>query len=452
MKTRISRHKNKIKTVVFLLLLSAVVMRLQYYFCIRDYGIYTKETLLASEKIGEPDAVYVGASHVFRFFSPPFAWNQHGITVFSYSMASMRGSAIKYKIIEARKHYPDALYIVNLNSFKNELDPKPRDIHSSVDFMGISANKVALIRKLTENVGFTGSMEYFFPIIRFHSGWPDMTMQDFVHPVFEDMGANLYKPFLAEVEDKTSRFQEIQPDPEASLSEENTALLTDLMDYVKSENIRILFVIVPQALNEDPLSQVYAAERIVREEGFDCINLREKMDEIGIQAYEDFEDNHHTNIHGSLKFTDYFSRFLADTYGFENKKDRPGYEIWDNSYTSYSEEIAPYTLDLEREYYPRDYSLAVPVLTGVSQNGQEITLTFEGSEGADGYVVYRKLSSGSGWERVSGDLEDVDSYTEQAGAAGTYTYTVVPYMIQDGVQKYGNFDYIGISLAVAEAS
>lgn len=452
MRTRISRHKNKIKTALFLLLLSFVFLRIQYFFGIRDYSIYTKEALLSSEKIGKPDAVYIGASHVFRFFSPPFAWNQHGITVFSYSMPSMRGSAIKYKIAEARKHYPDALYIVNLNNFKNELEPSTRDIHSSVDYMKNSANKVALTRKLTENTGFFDSLEYYFPIIRFHSSWPDMTMQEFVHPVYEDMGANLYKPFLSDIEDKTERFREILPNPEIPLSEENTALLTDLMDYLRSENVRILFLIVPQALNEEPLSQVYAAEKLVRDEGFDCLNLRERMDEIGLQTYEDFEDNHHTNIHGSLKFTDYLSRYLAETYGFENKKDEPGYEIWSKSYTSYSEEIAPYTLDLEREYYPRSYSLAVPELTGISQDGQEITLTFGASEGADGYEVYRKLASGPGWEKVCGELENSLSYTEQAGAADVYTYTVIPYVIQDDVRHYGNFDYTGISIVVAEAS
>ena len=134
------------------------------------------------------------------------------------------------------------------------------------------------------------------------------------------------------------------------------------------------------------------------------------------------------------------------------RSDEPGYEIWSKSYTSYSEEIAPYTLDLEREYYPRSYSLAVPELTGISQDGQEITLTFGASEGADGYEVYRKLASGPGWEKVCGELENSLSYTEQAGAADVYTYTVIPYVIQDDVRHYGNFDYTGISIAVAEAS
>lgn len=66
------------------------------------------------------------------------------------------------------------------------------------------------------------------------------------------------------------------------------------------------------------------------------------------------------------------------------------------------------------------------------------------SDEAQGYVVYRKCDN-SPWERIA-DITD-NSYVDKKVEAGhSYTYTVVPYRMNNGVKSYGKFKYNGVTV------
>lgn len=67
--------------------------------------------------------------------------------------------------------------------------------------------------------------------------------------------------------------------------------------------------------------------------------------------------------------------------------------------------------------------LATPRLTGLSNSGTGMTLTWQKISGAEQYAVYRKSASTS-WKRIA-TLGDVNNYTDTSAVSGTrYSYTV----------------------------
>ncbi len=448
MRTLSGKHKNLIKTTAFLVLLCTVFFSLQPFFGVRDYTIYSREEWLSSEKLNHPDAVYVGSSQVFRCFLSPYAWKNTGISVFSYSFPSLPASALKYKIIEARKSHPDALYIINLDSFKGRRVPKLQDLHNAADYMPFSLNKIKMIFDMYEQKEDEqeGILEYFFPLLRFHSGWDEMTENDFVHPVYRTMGATQYQGFLEDITDNTRNLTLYEPDPdEEHIRDEE--ILMDLLEYIKAEDVKALFIVLPLATSRDTVTQTHAAERIVREAGMDCLNLKERLDEIGMQPDLDYEDKEHTNIHGALKITAYLAPYLADSYGFPDRREEAGWDAWNECAELYDSAVSPYVLDFERDFLARDYSLSIPEITDIYADGSSAALEWQASDGSPaGYFVYRKGTGG--WERIAVLDPDAEVYQDTGLEPGEYTYTVVPFSGDGQAARCGNFNYSGRSIII----
>ena len=62
---------------------------------------------------------------------------------------------------------------------------------------------------------------------------------------------------------------------------------------------------------------------------------------------KDYIEQLHTNIHGSIKISDYICRYLAENYGFTDKRGDPNYASWDEAWDRYSQIIKPYLTEDE---------------------------------------------------------------------------------------------------------
>ena len=201
------KWRKMIRIPVFALAVLAALICVQQIFKIPDYSIYSRERGFKQEKKDTLDAVYIGASHVFSFYEPPLAWNDYGIAVFDYAIPSMTLASVEYRIREACKTQPDALYIINLNIFK----PKKANqqiLHRNIDYMPWSLNKLKMMWTLFRKAGVWGikRAEYFMPIIRFHSSWSELKSENYDHPVNGLKGAYTRRLYLELVTDMTGQF------------------------------------------------------------------------------------------------------------------------------------------------------------------------------------------------------------------------------------------------------
>ncbi len=390
------------------------------------------------------DAVYLGGSNVYTFWEAPLAWHDYGIAVYPYTCSAQPNGATKYLVEEARKTQPDALYIVSLNRAADKVSGE--QIHYLTDYMPYSINRFRIIHRLCGLAGLSlsESLEYYFPLTLFHSRWSTLTEEDFSYEINGLKGACSYTAFLKKSVDVSGNFRATTR--RDTVSEVMLDNLNELMDYCDEEGVRLLFVLSPQSkTDESYLAKLNTVVDLVESRGYSCVNMMDQIDEIGLDLTIDYYSELHTNIHGSLKTTNYLAEYLVENYGFEDKRGQSGYEDWDASYDQYLELLQDQTLDIERDYETRDYSLAAPEGLAVTAYGTTMTVTWEPVEGADGYRVYRKQGS-EAWEELA-ETEELTAQETGCAVGKTYTYTVLPYRLTEEGKVWGKYLFEGVSAA-----
>lgn len=436
--------KQLLKALLFAVLAVLMLRGIQTVFYAADDRPFHSIAGFYQEPENSLDAVFIGGSNTYEFFQPPFAWADHGIAVYTLTSPGMPVQGLKYMLQEAYKKQPDALLIVNLNEIKYEKFSNAV-FHFLVDFIPFSGNKVALIRELAPLAGFENiwdQLEFYFPLIRFHSRWPDLRSDEF-YRVPVGKGASVWEPFLEQITDNSAYYQ--TTDQRSKLSAEQEAVMNDLITFcAENPEAKVLFVFVPQIQsNADIIGQYNAIADRLTEAGLDVLNAFSAIDEIGVDLRGDFYDDNHMNVHGSLKFTEYFANYLIEHYGFTDKRGDPAYASWDETAENYDAIVATGALDYERAHAAMDYSLDFPELSGCEAYGADITVTWESVDGADAYLVYRRPKGGA-WERVAETADTV--YTDSGLEIDLeYAYTVIPIKNTAEGPLYGSYNKNSLS-------
>lgn len=420
-----------------------------------DWRIYHYYKSFYAEEKDILDAVYLGPSTTYATWLAPLAWGRYGIAVHPFCTPSEPFAATEYLIKEARKTQPDALYVVQItHAYDKEISDT--QMHYMVDYMPLSRNKIQMVRAMGSymGIGWTERMEFLFPFIRFHSRWSELKKVDFSNPLDGVKGASTYGSFLRVSTDISSNYRTTERT--GTLSEITQDAMDNLLDYCDTEQVNVLFVAVPRAQTDEyALAQTNTVKETVQARGYPVLDMQLVAEEIGLDLTKDYYNDRHTNIHGAIKVTDYFAKYLVENYGFEDKHGNPVYSSWDEAYDKYTVEYALVnTLDVEWEREPRDSTLDAPELSKVTVNGTSLMVSWEEVSGADGYRIYRKLKAEDDgeapetldWQVVDTVDADVLSYEDTGREVGrTYYYTVIAYKEEDGVRYWGDYDFAGVS-------
>ena len=451
-------------TLIFVLLFAYASKVVTYPSDYRNYqwigGFYEEE----EESL---DAVYIGSSNCYAFWNSMTAWDEYGIAVYPYSCNAMSFLATEHLIKETRKTQPDALFVVNVNTI-SETTVTIEKVHHLLDYMPFSLNKLELIDALADAGDFTTEerMECIVPMLRYHSRWSDLNEKDFKYKVNGMKGSSAYSTFLKTYVDITERY--VLTDETADVPEIYEEALKSLLDYCDEEKVKVLFVTVPRAeKDEERLKQINQINAMIEKRGYDTLYLMDQTVEMGIDITTDFYNRYHTNVHSSIKYTQYLSEYLIQHYGLEDKRGDEAYSSWDKGYAKYSKRIMPYVLDIELDAKHRDYSLAKPAQLNAKAGEEEVELTWKAVEGVGEYAIYRKEGEKGVWQRLTVTtkttykdpltnewelLEETASLavdeSDESQEPTIYTYTVVPYYRQSGEKYYGNFEYLGVSVEV----
>ncbi len=403
-----------------------------------DYRIYQWIAGFYQEPKASLDAVYIGSSNCYAFWNPLTAWADYGIAVYPYASSAQHFIAAEYLIREARKTQPDALFIVNTNTIDSDTLTVAR-FHQLLDYMPFSLNKLRLTRYLCETAALSTeeSMELYFPLYRYHDRWSELSPKDFYNPINGLKGANTLDLYLNTSQDLAELYT--CAEGRSGLPGYIRDAAMSLMDYCEQENLRILFVTVPQAVTKQRIQELNELNAMFEARGFDTLNMMCMTDEIGLDLTQDFYNNYHTNIHGSVKFTSYLSTYLTEHYDIKDKRGDPAYASWDAGYKKYTPFLKKYTLPVERDPSHRTAELTRPEIMDVMEDEGGRILVWTPSEGADGYVVYRRQINNS-WETL-GETAELRYNDTSAEATLEYDYTVIPFVGSSSARVFGNFDY-----------
>ena len=225
-------------------------------------------------------------------------------------------------------------------------------VHWLTDFIPFSKNKIDMVYHIYEagdGADAKNVLEFFFPLIQFHSRWTELTWQDIHYTKIGNLkGAMTFNDFFEVKSDVSSNYMQVNK--REPLTNYADGALRDILDYCDEKTPNILFVIVPQFTGkESRIAQYNMAQTYIEDRGYTVLNMIDHLEDIGLDLTEDYIDmtGMHTNLHGSLKITKYLSEYLVENYSFTQKTE--GYEKWDKAYEIYSGLIEPYLTDDEKE-------------------------------------------------------------------------------------------------------
>jgi len=412
-----------------------------------DYRIYQWVEGFYQEPEDSLDAVYIGSSNCYAYWNSMTAWEEHGIAVWTYACPGMMFEAAEYIIKEGRKTQPDAVYVVNINAISNPKIESSK-IHRTTDYMPMSLNKLALVNRLTKVNGysFSESLEYYFPLIVYHDRWDELSQQDFNYELDGLKGASYYPGYLNKTKDVSKSYEKIEE--AGTLPENHAYTINKLLDYCDKEKVKVLFVTVPRReTNADDVKLLNAANELIESRGYDTLNLHNAYDEIGIDLTQDYYNNPHTNIHGSLKFTNHVSEYLIEKYGFTDKRNNKAYSSWNEGWEAYTEKIDSSVLDFELENPNIDINLKRPASIKVREENKNAIVTWSPVDSATDYAVYRKKGDDGSWNFAK-SVKDT-TYTDTNCKSGQkYKYRIVPFYEKDNETYYGFFNYNGASITL----
>ena len=298
------------------------------------------------------DAVFLGSSATYTFWNAPVAWSEYGLAIYPLSNSAQPSFAAKYLIEDAKKRHPDALFIINVSHILRDYEQYLDKLLINQPF---SINKIKMANYLYDQAGFSlcKKIKLLFPIIRYHERWNELTLADFHRKSDEYMGGSHYNVFLNQSKDVS----DYNPDFSLRTTLEDFIIecMNDIMDYCEQENVKALFIIMPQAVGEDRVKNQNTIAEMIESRGLDFLDLRKRIDEIGLDLKKDYYNERHTNLHGSVKVTNYLSEYFIENYGFSDKRGEPEYKNWQTASEKYMSLVKPYLFESDYKYLKASY-------------------------------------------------------------------------------------------------
>lgn len=419
------------------------------------------------------DCAIIGGSQTYSGWTPPFAYIKYGLTSWTYAIPRAPGAAVKYYVKEVHKTQPDALYVISTNTFK-ELTTPLEFMHHSADYMPLSLNKLEMVNDFRKTYGlsYAEAAELVFPFIRFHSNWNNLLTDDYVNENIDLKCGATYITFLNDAEDYSNIHN--TSDTAGVLEPELVIMIDDLLAYLKEENVKVLFVTYPQALEDvNDAKRNVVINEYVEANGFDTLDLLNDTDEakdLGFDYSQDLYDPLHANVHGSMKMTSYLAKYMIDKYGLDMKHSDAVDADWNESCNKYLDLVDGFLMDFEIHGYDRNNSLEKPSFLGKKTDKTGVHMSWGKVDGADGYSVFKKTKNSDTYDRenpnfneshmttqafrlmaheerwefvadVKDSCEYVDTSITKKKIARKYRYNIVPYTEVNGVKTYGNYNY-----------
>lgn len=285
------------------------------------------------------DVLFLGSSISATSYIPQELYNRYGIT--SYNLASEKQSpVISYFWLKEALHYQqpeavvlDCYFLFDQNG--NVMNTNEDSIRRALDYMKWSPLKKEAIRTICDLDDSQSQFSYYFPNIRYHSRWLELTENDFL---FSEMASRYGLMGYAPLADNCKN-EEYTPYGSETTGEETNILplmekyLDNILLLCEQNDITLILTYSP-ILNTD-IGKHHAIQKYADAHNLLFIDFNEEKvyKETDFHFAEDSYDTAHNNLWGAEKITDYIGKVLADQYQIPEKYN----EQWERTKTVYEE-------------------------------------------------------------------------------------------------------------------
>ena len=264
------------------------------------------------EKSNSLDVVFVGDSEVFGSFIPLKIWKDYGITSFDLAEGYQKlyqSEDILRKVFKNQK--PKIVFLETLAIY---------DDFSSMD---------AAFYKL----------EDIFPVFRYHNRWKSLKAEDFslqTNYTFTD-GCKGYSFNDAVVPASTEGY--MSPcDDVMPISKKCIKYVERIKKLCEENGAKLVLVSTPSTANWNSAKH-NGIVNLAQNMGLQYMDMNLMQNEITIDFNTDSRDGgDHLNNNGALKVSAFMGKYLSDMGIFEDKRQNPDYQNWNDSLADYINE------------------------------------------------------------------------------------------------------------------
>ena len=283
------------------------------------------------------DVLFVGSSHAYRGVSPLELWEESGITSYVLATPSQTFACSYYLIKEGiRTQHPKVVALELYGSaYKADYNGISR-LHQAIDCIPFNTVKMELFRELLpRTLSFHERLEFYFPIIRYHSRWDQLTKTDFV------MAESSKKGY--EIDCRITPEEKSEPEAGTKkISGRALEYLDKIIALCKEEQVELVLWQAPMAASDqyqNVMKKMNWVMEYAKPQGALIADLERHTEAIGLDYAVDFRDAEHLNAYGVTKITRYLSSFLQNQFSLEDHRGDPAYAAWDAEFSRYHEEI-----------------------------------------------------------------------------------------------------------------
>lgn len=357
-----------IRAVIFVLLFILMTTGLTYM--LRTNGdVKDRFTGFYAEQKNSIDVIAIGSSPVYPCIAAPLLYHDTGIRLYPLSSNMQRPVAAPYLIREARKTQDPSLFIIEVRMFA----AKDEDLRSNMahtrgvtDNLKYSVNRIKTVNAMTQ--GEEDPLSYYMDIFKYHSNWKTLIFWEQIRDAFYTWPDDL-KGYVTEdavgpcdPEDVSGITQELP------IPEEQEEALEEVFRELEAGGENALFLLLPYSGNTEDQKRYNCLEKLVRDRGYDFLNMNTISDGPDIDFETDFKDyGNHTNALGAEKVTRYLEQYLEEHYDLTDHRNDPQKrgllsglmwgrgDSWEEAYEQYISEYEKACVTIKDRYDRGEY-------------------------------------------------------------------------------------------------
>ncbi len=331
-----SKAKKIVFSVAGILVLVVLLWLLQCLFVPKYMSKIPEGALIAEyyRDKGPHDVVFVGDCEVYENFSPITLWEEYGITSYIRGSAQQLIWQSYYLLEDTFRYETPEVVVFNVLAMKYGTPQSEAYNRLNIDGMRLSVSKVrCILASMTEGEDL---ISYIFPLLRYHSRWNELTIEDLKYMFFRERvghsGYLMQKGVRPAVDVPLGIPLESYEFPEICWD-----YLDRMLELCNSHGTRLILIKAPSLYpywyeEWDDQILTYA-----KKHGMKYYNLLDMCDEIGIDWSTDTYDmGLHLNVWGAEKLSVYFGKILSEEVGIPDWRGEPEVDkIWQEKVMAY---------------------------------------------------------------------------------------------------------------------
>lgn len=277
------------------------------------------------------DVLAMGSSHVHCGVNTAELWDKYGIAAYDFSAAEQPLWITYYYLKEVYKYQSPKVVVLDVfSSARFKEDYHYKWLEESVYGFRFSKNKLDMLEVSIEP---EYKKDYFPSFFIYHNRYVDMNKEDLYNIFGSHKKKQIFKGYTPgfNVVDQSEKFGGWDELENYHFTEKSREYLDKIIELTSEHGSRLMIVVVPYNLDERDNITYEEIEEIATENNIEFIDFNKRLEEIGIDKAEDFNDHTHLNYWGSVKFSDYFGQILKESTDVPDRHGENGYESWDKN-------------------------------------------------------------------------------------------------------------------------